>query len=179
MTAAYPNDLMTRAAGIQLACFDVDGSLTDGRLIYHDDGRESKAFQVHDGLGLRLLEESGIAVALVTARSVPSVDFRATDLRLSHVCQGVKDKAAKVRELAAAKHLQLDQVAFFGDDLPDLPALRIVGLAAGPANTHPWLEPFLHWRAPQRGGDGAARALCDLILEAQGLRAAVLARFGA
>lgn len=179
MTVAPSTDLLARAAGIRLACFDVDGSLTDGRLTYHADGSESKSFHVHDGLGLRLLEECGIAVALVTARSVPSVDHRGSDLRLSHVCQGIKDKAAKIQELAQAHALPLTQVAFFGDDLLDLPALRLVGLAAGPANAHAWITAHLHWQSRENGGDGAARAFCDLILEAQGYRAALLDRFGA
>ncbi len=177
-TDGYPAELLARAARVRLACFDVDGTLTDGRLIYHADGSESKAFQVVDGLGLRLLEDCGIAVALITARSLPVVEQRARDLRLSHLCQGVKDKAAQLHALCQERGLQFDQCAFFGDDLLDLPALRLVGLAAGPANAHPWLDPYLHWRTPQRGGDGAARALCDLILEAQGQRAGLLARFG-
>lgn len=178
MDTAHAVDLSARAARIRLACFDVDGSLTDGRLIYLPGGGEAKAFHVHDGLGLRLLEESGIAVALVTARQVPVVDLRADDLKLSAVCQGVKDKAAMVKQLADERGLALDQVAFFGDDLPDLPAIRLVGLAAGPADAHPWLAAHLHWQSPQRGGQGAARAFCDLLLEAQGRRDAVLARFG-
>lgn len=178
MTTTTPADVLARAARVRLACFDVDGCLTDGRLIYYPDGSEAKAFQVLDGQGLRLLEECGIAVALVTARNTPSVDRRGADLRLSRVCQGVKDKGAQVEMLAESFSLQLDEVAFFGDDLPDLSALRRVGLAGGPANAHAWIVPHLHWQSVQRGGDGAARAFCDLILEAQGQRAAILGRFG-
>lgn len=170
-------DLHALAARIRLACFDVDGSLTDGRLIYLPHGGEAKAFHVHDGLGLRLLEECGIQVALVTARQVAVVDLRADDLKLSAVCQGVKDKAAAVRRLADERGLALDQVAFFGDDLPDLPALRLVGLAAGPADAHPWVRPYLHWQSPLPGGRGAARAFCDLILDAQQRRESILQRF--
>lgn len=178
MTAHAATDITARAARIRLACFDVDGSLTDGRLIYLPGGGEAKSFHVHDGLGLRLLEECGIAVALVTARKVPVVDLRADDLKLSAVCQGVKDKAAMVKQLAQDRDLGMDEVAFFGDDLPDLPAIRVVGLAAGPADAHPWLASHLHWQSPQRGGHGAARTFCDFLIEAQGHRDAVLARFG-
>ena len=171
-------DLHARAAGIRLACFDVDGTLTDGRLHYDADGKESKAFHVLDGQGLRLLEDHGIAVALVTARESAAVLARGRDLRLSHVHTGVKDKAACLRMLCARLGVGAAEVAHMGDDLPDLPALALAGLAAAPANAHPWVAERVHWQARARGGEGAVRELCDLLLEARGLRAAVLARFG-
>ncbi|MBP6626353.1 MAG: HAD hydrolase family protein [Arenimonas sp.] len=177
--ATYPADLLARAAGIRLACFDVDGTLTNGDLTYDSDGRESKTFNVQDGLGLRLLEDSGIAVALITARESDAVKARGRDLRLSHVYTAVHDKADCLLKICAELGLSPDQAAHMGDDLHDLPALVRVGLAVAPANAHPWVATRVHWQTPSRGGAGAARELCDLILEARGLRAAVLARFDA
>jgi len=176
---AYPADLLARAARIRLACFDVDGTLTDGDLTYDADGRESKTFNVQDGLGLRLLEENGIAVALITARESLAVVARGRDLKLSHVHTAVKDKAACLRALCESLGIGTDEAAHIGDDLHDLPALAIAGLAVAPANAHAWVASRVHWQTPSRGGAGAGRELCDLILRARGLEAAVLERFGA
>ena len=176
---AYPADLLARAARVRLACFDIDGTLTDGGLTYDADGRESKTFNVQDGLGLRLLEDNGIAVALVTARESSAVVARGRDLRLSHVHTAVKDKAACLRDICASMGIGTDEAAHIGDDLHDLPALAIVGLAVAPANAHHWVASRVHWQTPSRGGAGAGRELCDLILSAHGLDATVLARFGA
>lgn len=178
MTSLTP-DLLERASRIRLACFDVDGTLTDGRLFYDGEGRESKAFHVLDGQGLRLLEDHGVTVALVTARRSAGVQARARDLGLQHVHTGVKDKAATLRMLCASLGCAASETAHMGDNLPDLPALLLAGLAAAPANAHPWVAERVHFRTRANGGHGAARELCDLILEAKGLRAAVLERFGA
>ena len=161
-------DLLARAAKIRLACFDVDGTLTDGGLYYADDGREMKRFDVQDGLGLRLLEDHGIAVALISARHGEVTVARARDLRLSHVHGGVADKAACLRGLRERLGLARDEVAHMGDDLPDLPALAEAGFAVAPANAHARVAARVHWVTPARGGHGAARTLCDLILQAQG-----------
>jgi len=171
-------DLLARAARIRLACFDVDGTLTDGGLYYDAQGREAKRFHVQDGLGLRLLEEHGVAVALITARRGDVALARARDLRLSHVHVDVGDKAACLHALRESLGLADDEVAHMGDDLPDLPALALAGLAVAPANAHPRVAERVHWVTGARGGDGAARELCDLILHARGHDADVLARFG-
>lgn len=170
-------DLQQRAARIRLACFDVDGTLTDGRLYFGAEGELAKAFHVHDGQGLRLLEDHGIAVALITARDSAAARARGEDLRLRHVHTGIKDKRACLDEICAELGLSLDQVAYCGDDLPDLPALSVVGLACAPANAHAWIREQAHWISRERGGEGAARELCDLILEAQGWRDAILLRY--
>lgn len=172
-------ELRARAARIRLACFDVDGTLTDGRLVYDGEGRETKAFHVLDGQGLKLLEEHGVAVALITARRNAAVQARARDLGLQHVHTGVKDKGAVLMQLCEQFEITVEETAHMGDDLPDLPALVLAGLATAPANAHPWVAERVHWQAQARGGQGAARELCDLILEAKGLRAAVLESFGA
>jgi 3-deoxy-D-manno-octulosonate 8-phosphate phosphatase (KDO 8-P phosphatase) len=160
--------LLQRATRVRLACFDVDGTLTDGGLFLDAEGREGKTFHVQDGLGLVLLRRSGIEVLLVTARSGQVVKHRARELGVD-VHQGVKDKLALVTALCAERGLALDQVMFMGDDLADLTTLRQVGLAVVPGNAHAWVAPAAHWRTRAPGGHGAAREACDLLLAAQGL----------
>lgn len=170
----YPADLIARAAKIRLACFDVDGTLTDGRLYVGNDGRESKAFHVADGQGIVLLRKAGIAVALVTARKGSAAEHRAADLGIeAHT--GVDDKLACVRALCDRHGIGMQAVAFMGDDLADRAPMRHVGLAVAPANAHPWIREVAHWQTQARGGAGAARELCDLILHAQGHVDAILA----
>jgi 3-deoxy-D-manno-octulosonate 8-phosphate phosphatase (KDO 8-P phosphatase) len=172
--APAPADLRDRARRVRLACFDVDGTLTDGRLVYDSAGVESKAFHVHDGQGLALLRRAGIEVALVTARTSPVVERRAAELGV-RACSGIGDKLACVDALARELGLDLSEVAFMGDDVPDLKVMRHVGLSACPADAHPWLARETAWRAPQAGGRGAARAFCDMLLEAQDRVDALLA----
>ena len=172
-----PADLKQRAAAIRLAVFDVDGVLTDGKLVYGADGHERKAFHVHDGLGIKRLLTNGIEVAVITARLSPIVTERMAELGVVHVYQDQKDKRACLQRLMAALRLQPAQVAYTGDDLPDLAPMCAVGLAIAVANAHPWLGERAHWRTRHAGGDGAAREVCDLLLAAQGKAAAELAAF--
>jgi len=172
----YPDDLLARAACIRLACFDVDGTLTDGRLLFDPDGREIKAFHAVDGQGLALLRKSGVQIAFITARTSQVALNRATELGALGF-DGEHDKLARVDELCQKFGITRDEVAFMGDDLADLTALNAVGLAVIPANAHTWVQGSAHWCTPSRGGEGAARELCDLILTAQHhLPAAVQAR---
>ena len=166
--ADLPADLLARAAKIRLAVFDVDGTLTDGRLWYGEDGHETKVFHVHDGLGLKRLQANDVQVALITARISHPVALRAEELDIAHVYQGQGDKRGCLLELIDALHLTPEQVAFVGDDLPDLPPMRIAGLAVAVANAHPWVAEQAHWQTRHGGGMGAAREVCDLILHAQG-----------
>ncbi|MBC6942349.1 MAG: phenylphosphate carboxylase subunit delta [Xanthomonadales bacterium] len=172
-----PADIRQRAARIRLAVFDVDGVLTDGRLVYGADGHERKAFHVHDGLGFRRLLANGIEVAVITARLSRIVTERMAELGVAHVYQDQRDKRACLRQLIAALALQPEQVAYTGDDLPDLAPMREVGLAIAVANAHPWLRERAHWRTRHAGGDGAAREVCDLLLAAQGKVESELAVF--
>jgi 3-deoxy-D-manno-octulosonate 8-phosphate phosphatase (KDO 8-P phosphatase) len=174
--------LLTRAAKIRLACFDVDGTLTDGRLLYdgaldsalddaantaaHPRSRESKAFHVHDGQGLVLLRKAGIEVALITARHSAAAERRGRELGV-RVYTGSSDKLAQVDGVCEELGIARDAVAFMGDDLPDLPAMRAVGLAVAPGDAHAWTASAAHWRTRARAGAGAARELCDLILVVQ------------
>jgi len=166
--AHIPADILARAAKIRLAVFDVDGTLTDGCLWYGEDGRETKVFHVHDGLGLKRLQANGVQVALITARISHPVALRAEELDIAHVYQGQGDKRGCLLELLDALHLTPEQAAFIGDDLPDLPPMHIAGLAVAVANAHPWVAEAAHWQTGKRGGEGAAREVCDLILHAQG-----------
>ncbi len=167
-TPPYAADLLARAARIRLACFDVDGTLTDGRLYFDSEGREMKAFHVADGQGLVLLRKAGITVALVTARSGSIAERRGAELGVeTHV--GVRDKQACVDAIRTRLDIASDAVAFMGDDLPDRGPMSTCGLAVAPANAHPLAADVAHWLTPSRGGEGAARELCDLLLHAQGV----------
>ncbi len=171
----YPADVLQRAARIRLVGFDVDGTLTDGRLHYGTDGEEAKAFHVQDGMGLTLLRHAGIEAALITARISPVVEQRGRELQLAHVHTGERGKLACLQRIAAQMGIGMHEVAFMGDDLPDLACLRAAGLAIAPADAHPWILPVAHWVAPRNGGRGAARDACDLLLHAQGKIEAILA----
>lgn len=169
-----PAPVRERAARVRLACFDVDGTLTDGRLLFDTDGRELKAFHVHDGLGLVLLRKAGIEVAFITARASTIVERRAAELGVTEVHTAVKDKLARVGEIAGRLGIGLDQVAFMGDDLPDLRVMLQVGLAAAPGNAHPWVAERMHWRSAAPAGLGAVREFCDMLLSVQGRVEALL-----
>ena len=163
----FPADIRERAKRIKLACFDVDGTLTDGRLLIDAEGNESKSFHVLDGLGLKLIQRKGIAVAFVTARASAAAERRAAELGVeSHT--GVSDKLQCVEGIAQRLGVSLDEVAFMGDDLADLRVMLQVGLAVAPSQAHMWTRERAHWRTTARGGEGAARELCDLLLAAQG-----------
>ena len=170
-------DILQRAARIKLAVFDVDGVLTDGRLWYAEDGHELKAFHAHDGLGLKRLRANGVEVAIITARISHLVAARMADLGIIHVYQGQEDKRACFDQLLHALQLDAGQCAYTGDDLPDLCVMSAVGLAIAVANAHPAVLANSHWQTRREGGSGAAREVCDLLLDAQGKSAAELARY--
>lgn len=162
-----PADIIQRAGRIRLACFDVDGTLTDGQLHYDHLGNESKAYFVQDGLGLKLIQRHGIVPVIITARDSASAARRGADLKIeTHV--GVRDKRVLLLQLCEREGISLDQVAFIGDDLPDITCLRAVGLAVAPADAHPWVAQTVHWQTSAGGGRGAARQLCDVLLAAGG-----------
>lgn len=165
------------ASAIRLVCFDVDGTLTDGRLFFDEHGGEIKAFHVHDGQGLRSLEDAGIAVALITARKSKIVEKRGEDLKLVHIHTNVANKLAVLQSLCQKLSLTLPQVAYMGDDLPDLACLQSVGLAACPQNATPVIKQHVHWQSEFDGGHGAAREFCDFILTAQNLQDDLMKRY--
>jgi len=165
-------EVLARAAKIRLVVFDVDGTLTDGRLWYAEDGHETKVFHVHDGLGLKRLQANGVQVAIISARISHPVALRAEELDIAHVYQGQGDKRTCFRQLLEALKLSPEQAAFVGDDLPDLAPMREAGLAVAVANAHPWVAEQAHWSTRHGGGMGAAREVADMILHAQGKAAA-------
>lgn len=165
--AKPPEDVRSRAARVRLLCLDVDGVLTDGRLFYTDSGRELKAFSVQDGQALKMLAGAGIEIAIITGRRSHLVTRRARDLGIRHLHQGVADKRAVLDALLTGLGLSADEAAHMGDDLPDLPVLRAVGLALAPANRHPVLDDHVHHVTRAIGGEGAVREACELILRAQ------------
>lgn len=171
----YPAPVRGHAARVRLACFDVDGTLTDGRLFFDTEGRELKAFHVHDGQGLVLLRKAGIAVAFVTARASTIAEQRARELAIVEVHTAVADKLACVRDIAARLGIEMDEVAFMGDDLPDLRVMQQVGFSVAPGSAHPWVRERAHWRTTAAAGKGAVREFCDLVLAAQGKAEALLA----
>jgi len=163
-----PAALAERAARVRLLLFDVDGVLTDGRLFLGDDGQEYKAFHSRDGHGIRMLQEAGVEVGVITGRSSQVVAHRVADLNIEHVYQGRREKLPAYHELAERLGLADDQVGFVGDDVVDLPIMLRVGLAVAVADAHPLVRRHAHWVTPTAGGRGAARDVCELILHAQG-----------
>jgi 3-deoxy-D-manno-octulosonate 8-phosphate phosphatase (KDO 8-P phosphatase) len=158
-----------RAARIRVVAMDVDGTLTDGAIMIGDGGELFKRFSVRDGLGLRLLVDAGIELAIVTGRESRIVVQRAAELGISRVHQGVSDKAGVLEWLCRDLGVDVSRAAFVGDDWPDLAAMRICGFAAAPADAEPSVLACAHWVAPRSGGKGAIRDIAEFILRAQGL----------
>ncbi|MES2935356.1 MAG: HAD hydrolase family protein [Pseudomonadota bacterium] len=175
MSADLTNDTKQRAAAIKLMIFDVDGILTDGSLHFGPDGEMMKSFNVLDGLGLKLLQQSGVSTAIISARQSPIVARRAADLGVTHLYQGVHDKRVAFEQLLLLTGLTETASGFIGDDIIDLPVLTRVGFAASVPNGHPEVKSRVHYITQACGGRGAAREICDLILRAQGNYLAALA----
>ncbi|MDD5034426.1 MAG: HAD-IIIA family hydrolase [Methylococcaceae bacterium] len=161
-------DIHERAARIRLVIFDVDGVLTDGKLFFDERGTEYKGFHSRDGLGIALLRQTGVEVAVISGRNSKSVTQRMAGLGIERVFQGQQNKLAAFDRLCRDLNLAPEQVAHVGDDLLDLSLMRRVGLAVAVADAHPAILPFAHWRTVNPGGLGAAREVCDLIMDAQG-----------
>ena len=170
-------NLASKAARIELVIFDVDGVLTDGRLYLGNDGNEYKAFHIRDGYGIKMLLETGVDVAIISGRHAASVERRMMDLGIRHVALGVQDKLAAFNSLLARLDLTADQVAFVGDDLIDLPVMSRVGLAIAVQDADPFVKQHTHWQTPSPGGRGAAREVCELLLEARGQLTALRDRY--
>ena len=170
-------DILARAALIKLVIFDVDGVLTDGRLILGDDGQEYKAFHSRDGHGMKMLQNSGVAVGIITGRRSKVVEHRMANLGIQYVYQGKEEKLPAFLELIGELNLKPEQVAYMGDDVVDLPVMLRVGLAVATHDAHALVCKHAHWQAPHGGGQGAARDLCELIMEAQGILDSAMQHF--
>ena len=162
-------EVRARVERVKILVLDVDGVMTDGRLIYHDDGTESKAFDVRDGHGIKMLKQAGIETALISGRSSPLVDKRAADLGITEVAQGVRDKIPILEEILSKKGLALEEAAFVGDDVVDLPVMTRVGFSVVVADASEYLFDTAHYVTLAPGGRGAVREVAELILGVQGL----------
>lgn len=161
-------DLRARAARLQLLIFDVDGVLTDGSLYLGDDGQEFKVFHSRDGQGMVMLRESGVRLAVITGRSSQVVQTRMESLGVAHIYQGCKEKLPAYEDLRQRLALADEQIGYVGDDVVDLPVMRRVGLAVAVGDAHPLVRQQAHWCTQASGGRGAAREVCEFILDAQG-----------
>jgi 3-deoxy-D-manno-octulosonate 8-phosphate phosphatase (KDO 8-P phosphatase) len=170
-------EALPRARQVRLLLLDVDGVLTDGTITYGTDGIETKSFHTQDGLGLKLLQESGVAAGIITARASEAVLRRARELGFAHVIQGAADKLAAFEAILRETGLRPPQTAYMGDDWMDLPLLNRVGLAAAPANAVAEVRQRVHYTTERTGGRGAVREVCDLLLEAQSNLERLFARF--
>ena len=177
MSNTGDSDNLRRAAKVRLMIFDVDGVLTDGSLHFGPDGEMMKTFNVHDGLGIKLLQESGVSTAIISARQSPIVARRASDLGISHVLQGVHDKRVPFDQLLRTTGFTADECGFIGDDVIDLPILTRVGFAVGVPNGRPDVLRRVHFVTEAGGGRGAVREVCEFVLRAQGNYDNIMAQF--
>jgi 3-deoxy-D-manno-octulosonate 8-phosphate phosphatase (KDO 8-P phosphatase) len=170
-------DILERAARVRLVIFDVDGVLTDGRLYLGDHGQEFKAFNARDGHGMVMIQETGVSLAVISGRQSEVVRARMQDLGVAHIYQGQRDKLPAYEELKRTLGLTDAVIAYLGDDVVDLPVMRRVGLAIAVADAHPVVRRHAHWCSAAPGGRGAARELCELIMEAQGTLEPMISRY--
>jgi 3-deoxy-D-manno-octulosonate 8-phosphate phosphatase (KDO 8-P phosphatase) len=173
-----PDDLSARVAAIELLLLDVDGVLTDGSVVYLDDGTELKRFHVRDGSGLKLWHAAGKRSAIISGRNSAAVSRRAQELGIAPVLQGRDDKLAALAEVLTATGLKPDQVCAIGDDLPDLPVLRWCGLSITVADACAEVKSVAHLVTGAPGGHGAVREAIEWLLKAQGRWAELTARYG-
>ena len=162
---------------IKLLILDVDGVLTDGKIIYNDRGEEIKAFNVRDGHGLKLLMRAGIGITLITGRKSKVVLHRARDLGIKNVYQRVTNKIEVYEKILKAKKLKDENVGFVGDDLVDIPVLKRVGFSAAVGDAIPEVREVADYVASKKGGEGAVREICELLLKVQNKWDAITERY--
>jgi 3-deoxy-D-manno-octulosonate 8-phosphate phosphatase (KDO 8-P phosphatase) len=172
-----PLEHMQRAQRVKVMIFDVDGVLTDGSLTYGPDGEVTKTFYVLDGLGIQLLQKTGVQTAIISARQSPIVVTRARDLGINHVYQGIHDKRVAFERLLEATGASVEQCGYIGDDVIDLPLLLKVGFAVTVPTGHPEVQHRAHYVTTKPGGRGAVREVCDLVMRAQGTYEQALAPY--
>ncbi|RMG57526.1 MAG: 3-deoxy-manno-octulosonate-8-phosphatase KdsC [Gammaproteobacteria bacterium] len=170
-------DIIEKAREIRMVIFDVDGVLTDGSLFVGDDGQEYKAFNSKDGHGMRMLQEAGVEIAILTGRTSNVVRLRMEELGIERVMQGHRAKLPAFEALLSDCGLPPRQIAYVGDDVVDLPVMTRVGLAIAVADAHALVKRHAHWITASPGGRGAAREVCELVLEARGQLEPLLERY--
>lgn len=171
------NKAYLRAQKIKLIIFDVDGVLTDGGLYFSDEGIELKRFNSLDGLGIKLLKQSGVEPAIISARNTQTVAHRMNNLNIEHCYQGQSNKLTAYHELLKKLNLNAEQVAYVGDDIIDLPVMRQVGLAVAVADAHELVKENACIVTDKQGGHGAVREVCDFILKAQDNYKSAMAKY--
>jgi len=162
---------------VKLLLLDVDGVLTDGRIVYGSDGQEFKAFDVKDGHGLKLLQRAGVSIGIITGRESEVVARRASELDVKYLYQGAKDKLTPYREILQKSGLSDEEVAYVGDDLIDLPILRRVGFSATVADAIDEVKAHVDYVASRDGGRGVVREICDVLLRSLGSWDEVTSRY--
>jgi 3-deoxy-D-manno-octulosonate 8-phosphate phosphatase (KDO 8-P phosphatase) len=167
-------DILDKAKHIKLVIFDVDGVLTDGRIYIGDDTQEYKAFNSKDGHGMKMLQSIGVQIAIITGRVSNVVKHRMADLGIEHVFQGQRDKLPAFETLLERLAIAAQHTAYVGDDVVDLPVMVRSGLAICVQDSHPLVKRNVHWITTSPGGRGAAREVCELIMDAQGVLNKVL-----
>ena len=177
MQQTTTDDAIARARRLRLMAFDVDGVLTDGSLFYTDEGVEIKAFNTLDGHGLKMLQQAGIVVAIITGRRARCVELRAQNLGIRHLFQAVENKRETLATLLAELGIAADESGYMGDDIVDLPIMNACGFSATPGDGHALVQRHAALTTARGGGRGAAREACEFILEAQGKLAAALAPY--
>ena len=165
----YSKDQIKKASGIKAIFFDVDGVMTDGRIIYDDAGREIKTFNVKDGLIVSHLKKAGIITGAISGRDSAAVTRRMAELKVDFCHQGIVDKAGTFEKLVKHYKLKHKEVCFIGDDINDLPVFRLAGFSACPADTFDYLKELVDLVTYAKGGAGVFREVADLVLTAKGL----------
>lgn len=161
------NNLLNKAENIKLLILDVDGVLTDGKIYYTNNGDEIKAFHIQDGLGLRMLIDAGIEIAIITGRTSKIVEHRMQELGVKYCYQGEQKKLIPYEELKKSLGIEDNEIAMVGDDLLDLPLIQKAGLGITVANAASGMTNYADWQTEKSGGNGAVREICELILTAQ------------
>ena len=165
---ALPHQVTGNVRKIRLLLLDVDGVLTDGKITLLPDGEEVKSFSIYDGLAIRLAQRAGIEVGFITGRSSRVVSLRALELGVNLVVQGSSDKSADLRKALRERQLESDEVAYMGDDLADIPPLRLAGFSAAPENAAEQVKYQVHYVTRAKGGEGAVREVIELLLKTAG-----------
>ncbi|MBE9564714.1 MAG: 3-deoxy-manno-octulosonate-8-phosphatase KdsC [Proteobacteria bacterium] len=162
-------DIKEKAKNIELVIFDIDGVMTDGSLFFDNNGDEYKAFNSLDGHGLRMLQECGVRVAVITGRKSELVKHRMSDLGVTLLYQGYRDKIPAFDSLLKEVNLEKDQITYVGDDVVDLPVMSQLNFTIAVQNAHPFVKKHAQWTTERSGGQGAVREVCEFILDAKGL----------
>jgi 3-deoxy-D-manno-octulosonate 8-phosphate phosphatase (KDO 8-P phosphatase) len=166
--------IQSKLKQIKLLLLDVDGVLTDGRITYASGNVEAKSFNVKDGFGIRLLQSAGVQIGIVTGRTSEALLRRCADLGITMIYDGVKDKGKLLPAILSASGFKIQEVAFVGDDLPDIPLLKKVGVSIAVADAHDLVKKNADMVTMQKGGQGAVREICEQILEAKDLWAKIV-----